>query len=73
MIEWLIQTAQTAGVISIHVEMRAANKAAYALYRQSFPMQRFIRAGLLVPFVLPTVVVGVAFRELIGEAGLLAG
>lgn len=47
--------------------------AAFALYRLSFPMQRVIRAGLLVPFVLPTVVVGVAFRELIGEAGLLAG
>ena len=30
-----------------------------------------LRALLLVPFVLPTVVVGVAFRELIGEAGPL--
>ncbi|GGU23754.1 ABC transporter permease [Nocardioides albus] len=47
--------------------------AAFALHRLSFPLQRVIRAGLLVPFVLPTVVVGVAFRELIGEAGLLAG
>ncbi|MGH3351521.1 MAG: ABC transporter permease [Nocardioides sp.] len=46
--------------------------AAFALHRLSFPLQRVIRAGLLVPFVLPTVVVGVAFRELIGEAGLLA-
>ena len=36
--------------------------AAYALYR---------RACLLVPFVLPTVVVGVAFRQLLGEAGPL--
>ncbi|MFE6507029.1 ABC transporter permease [Nocardioides sp. NPDC057767] len=47
--------------------------AAFALHRLAFPLQRVIRAGLLVPFVLPTVVVGVAFRELIGEAGLLAG
>nr|WP_206443692.1 ABC transporter permease subunit [Nocardioides sp. KC13] len=46
--------------------------AAFALHRLAFPLQRVIRAGLLVPFVLPTVVVGVAFRELIGEAGLLA-
>ncbi|TQL66572.1 thiamine transport system permease protein [Nocardioides albertanoniae] len=46
--------------------------AAFALSRLSFPLQRVIRAGLLVPFVLPTVVVGVAFRELIGEAGVLA-
>jgi len=46
--------------------------AAFALHRLAFPLQKVIRAGLLVPFVLPTVVVGVAFRELIGEAGLLA-
>ena len=30
-----------------------------------------VRALLLVPFVLPTVVVGVAFRQLLGEAGPL--
>ncbi len=30
-----------------------------------------LRALLLVPFVLPTVVVGVAFRQLLGEAGPL--
>ena len=45
--------------------------AAYALYRLRFPLRRSIRAALLVPFVLPTVVVGVAFRELLGEAGPL--
>ena len=28
-----------------------------------------VRAALLVPFVLPTVVVGVAFRQLLGESG----
>ena len=32
---------------------------------------RVLRAALLVPFVLPTVVVGVAFRQLIGEGGPL--
>lgn len=45
--------------------------AAYVLHRLDFPLRRTIRALLLVPFVLPTVVVGVAFRELLGEAGPL--
>jgi thiamine transport system permease protein len=47
--------------------------AAYALHRLSFPGRRLVRALLLVPFVLPTVVVGVAFRLLLGEAGPLGG
>ena len=47
--------------------------AAYALHRLAFPLRRLVRAALLVPFVLPTVVVGVAFRELLGEGGPLAG
>jgi ribosomal-protein-alanine N-acetyltransferase len=33
MTEWLVRTAATAGVASIHVELRAGNRAAYALYR----------------------------------------
>jgi thiamine transport system permease protein len=45
--------------------------AAHLLHRRAFPGRRALRALLLVPFVLPTVVVGVAFRELIGEAGPL--
>jgi len=45
--------------------------AAYVLHRLDFPLRRAIRAALLVPFVLPTVVVGVAFRQLLGEAGPL--
>lgn len=45
--------------------------AAYALHRLRLPGARLVRAGLLVPFVLPTVVVGVAFRQLLGEAGPL--
>nr|WP_246299999.1 ABC transporter permease subunit [Nocardioides panaciterrulae] len=45
--------------------------AAYALHRLRFPGRDLVRAALLVPFVLPTVVVGVAFRELLGEAGPL--
>ena len=45
--------------------------AAYALHRLAFPLRSVLRAALLVPFVLPTVVVGVAFRQLLGEAGPL--
>jgi len=45
--------------------------AAYVLHRTSFPLRRVVRALLLVPFVLPTVVVGVAFRQLLGDAGPL--
>ena len=35
------------------------------------PADGVVRALLLVPFVLPTVVVGVAFRQLLGEGGPL--
>ena len=45
--------------------------AAYALHRLRFPGRDAIRAALLVPFVLPTVVVGVAFRQLLREGGPL--
>lgn len=44
--------------------------AAYVLHRLTVPLRRVVRAALLVPFVLPTVVVGVAFRQLF--AGPLA-
>lgn len=46
--------------------------AAYVLYRLSFPGRRLVRALMLVPFVLPTIVVGVAFRQLLGPTGPLA-
>lgn len=44
---------------------------AYVLYRVAFPGQRVVRALVTVPFVLPTVVVGVAFRSLLAEGGPL--
>jgi len=47
--------------------------AAYVLHRLSFPGQRLLRTLIVVPFVLPTVVVGVAFRQLIGPSGVLGG
>jgi len=33
MTEWLVETAATAGMASVHVELRAGNRAAYRLYR----------------------------------------
>jgi len=45
--------------------------AAYALHCLEFRGRQLVRVLLLVPFVLPTIVVGVAFRQLLGEAGPL--
>lgn len=44
---------------------------AYILYRCRFRGQMALRALVAVPFVLPTVVVGVAFRSLLGAGGWL--
>ncbi len=44
---------------------------AYVLYRLRFPGRTAARALVTVPFVLPTVVVGVAFRSLLVEGGPL--
>ncbi|UMG93915.1 ABC transporter permease subunit [Nocardioides sp. TF02-7] len=45
--------------------------AAYVLHRLRFPLRGAVRAALLVPFVLPTVVVGIAVRELVADSGPL--
>ncbi|MCD4523334.1 iron ABC transporter permease [Nocardioides sp. cx-173] len=63
-------TVWTAAVATL-VAVLLGLPAAYALHRLDFPLRRAVRAALLVPFVLPTVVVGVAFRQLLGEAGPL--
>lgn len=44
---------------------------AYVLYRCRFPGRRLLRALVAVPFVLPSVVVGVAFRSLLAGNGPL--
>lgn len=62
-----VWSASTATALAVLLGLPAA----YALHRLDFPLRRVIRAALLVPFVLPTVVVGVAFRQLLGEAGPL--
>ena len=47
--------------------------AAYCCYRLRFPGRDFVRTLALVPFVLPTVVVGVAFSRLFADGGPLSG
>jgi thiamine transport system permease protein len=44
--------------------------AAWAIARFDFPGRRALRAGLVVPFVLPTLVVGAALRALFERLGL---
>lgn len=46
---------------------------AYALHRLRFPGQALLRTLIVVPFVMPTVVAGVAFRQLIARSGPLGG
>lgn len=45
--------------------------AAYAFARYTFPGKTMFRAILTVPFVLPTIVVAMAFGALVGPRGLL--
>ena len=63
-------TVWSAGLATL-VSVLLGLPAAYVLHRLAFPGRAAVRAALLVPFVLPTVVVGVAFRQLLGEAGPL--
>ena len=44
---------------------------AFALYRLRFPGRALLRAVVVMPFVLPTVVVGVMFRSLLSRGGPL--
>lgn len=45
--------------------------AAWTLYRTTFPLRGALRGIVAVPFVLPSVVVGVAFRSIFAEGGPL--
>ena len=46
---------------------------AWLLYRTRFPGRLVVRALVTVPFVLPSVVVGVAFKSLVISTGPLGG
>ncbi|MDO5049232.1 MAG: iron ABC transporter permease [Actinomycetaceae bacterium] len=56
-----------ATVLSVLVSVPAA----WVLYRTAFPGRGFLRGIVAVPFVLPSVVVGVAFRSIFTESGPL--
>ncbi|MCB0253534.1 MAG: iron ABC transporter permease [Anaerolineae bacterium] len=45
--------------------------AAYVFARYEFPGKRILRALTTIPFVMPTVVIGVAFTSLLGPRGVV--
>jgi thiamine transport system permease protein len=58
--------------LSTVLTLAVALPGAYVLARLEFPGRRVVRALVVVPFVLPTVVVGSAFAGLLGPGGPLA-
>ncbi|WP_373308443.1 ABC transporter permease [Cellulomonas marina] len=64
------QTLLQASVATV-VAVGLGVPGAYVLHRCRFPGRDLVRALVTVPFVLPTVVVGVAFRSLLVEGGPL--
>ncbi|MGW9022452.1 ABC transporter permease, partial [Leucobacter chromiiresistens] len=65
------QTFAQAGLATV-LSLLLGVPAAYALYRLDFPGRALLQGVLTVPFVLPSVVVGVAFSALLGPGGPLA-
>ncbi|MGH9247576.1 MAG: ABC transporter permease [Acidimicrobiales bacterium] len=57
--------------VSTALTLLVGMPGAYMLARFDFPGRRLIRAAIVVPFVLPTVVVATAFLGLIGPRGVL--
>jgi thiamine transport system permease protein len=63
-------TLESAGAATV-VTVALGLPVTFVLHRLRFPGRRLARALLLLPFVLPTVVVGVAFRTLLTPSGPL--
>lgn len=59
------------GLVGTVVSLLLGIPGAFVLYRCNFRGRTFARALITVPFVLPTVVVGVAFRALLATSGPL--
>ncbi len=57
--------------VSTALTVLIALPGAYVFARYEFPGKRVVRAAVIVPFVLPTVVVGSAFLSLLGQGGPL--
>ena len=62
-----LMQASTATLLSLVLGLPAA----YVLYRLRFPGRTLLRGFLTIPFILPTVVVGIAFTSLFGPGGTL--
>jgi len=67
----IIGQTLTLAVAGTVVSVLLGVPGAYLLYRCRFPGRGFVRALVSVPFVLPTVVVGVAFGSLFATSGPL--
>lgn len=65
-------TVWSAGLATV-VAVLLGVPVAFVLHRLRFPGVGLLRALVVLPFVLPTVVVGVAFRQLIAPSGPLGG
>ncbi|MCC2316548.1 ABC transporter permease [Cellulomonas chengniuliangii] len=63
-------TLAQAGIATV-IAVALGVPGAYVLHRRRFPGRAAVRAFVTVPFVLPTVVVGVAFRSLLATGGPL--
>jgi thiamine transport system permease protein len=57
-------------ILSTILTVTVALPAAWVFARFDFPGKSFMRAATLVPFVLPTLVVGTAFLALLGPKGV---
>ncbi len=67
----IIRTTLSLAVLGTVASVLLGVPGAYVLYRTRFPGRGIVRAFVTIPFVLPTVVVGVAFRTLLGSTGPL--
>ena len=65
-------TVWSAGLATVGTVL-AGLPVAFVLYRLRFRGRGLLRAFVLMPFVMPTVVVGVAFRTLLAPSGPLGG
>ena len=67
----LVRFTLTQAVLGTAFSVLLGLPLAYLLYRRSFPGRSLVRGLVTVPFVLPAVVVGVAFRTLFAPGGTL--
>lgn len=67
----IIRLTLALGALGTLLSVALGVPGAYVLYRRTFRGQRLLRAFVVIPFVLPTVVVGVAFRAVLAPSGPL--